>query len=167
MIPKFKAGDAGSAIYEGVHACSKRIIGVGKLAVAPKLPEITAEQPVVTAEKPIEADAILPRSSANAGSSGANESDSSSKNSNESAEQSAWVASMLTLKTKVIQIRQRISPIPLRACLPKPLGFGHCYFRFDQLPVIQVLEIHQSQDVPSRKGSLVHCLGCWGWVALG
>ena len=59
MIPKFKAGDAGSAIYEGVHACSKRIIGVGKLDVAPKLPEITAEQPVVTAEKPIEADANL------------------------------------------------------------------------------------------------------------
>ena len=74
MIPKFKAGDAGSAIYEGVHACSKRIIGVGKLKVAPKLPEITAEQPVVTAEKPLELDADTPDlatadadSSANAG----------------------------------------------------------------------------------------------------
>jgi len=60
VIPKFKAGDAGSAIYEGVFACSKQIIGVGKLKVAPKLPEITAEQPVVTAEKPIEPGADIP-----------------------------------------------------------------------------------------------------------
>ena len=60
MVPKFKAGDAGSAIYEGVHACSKRIIGVGKLKVEPKLPEITAEQPVVTAEQPLDPDAAIP-----------------------------------------------------------------------------------------------------------
>jgi uncharacterized membrane protein YgcG len=60
MVPKFKAGDAGSAIYEGVHACSKRIIGVGKLDVAPKLPEITAEQPVVMAEQPLDPDADIP-----------------------------------------------------------------------------------------------------------
>lgn len=60
MVPKFKAGDAGSAIYEGVHACSKRIIGVGKLKIAPKLPEITAEQPVVTAEQPLDPNAAIP-----------------------------------------------------------------------------------------------------------
>lgn len=63
MVPKFKAGDAGSAIYEGVHACSKRIIGVGKLDVAPKLPEISAEQPIVTAEKPLDPNADLSDSS--------------------------------------------------------------------------------------------------------
>ena len=65
VVPKFKAGDAGSAIYEGVHACAKRIIGVGKLNVATKLPEITAEQPVVTAEMPLNPNADPVRAAEN------------------------------------------------------------------------------------------------------
>ncbi len=96
MIPKFKSGDAGSAIYEGVHACSKRIIGVGKLNVSPKLPEITAEQPVVTAEMPLEVGAVPSRSSTAAGAGlsdsnqndliGPNETDSLRENSSETSE---------------------------------------------------------------------------------
>lgn len=91
MLPKFKSGDAGSAIYEGVHACSKRIIGVGKLDVAPNLPEITAEQPVMTAEKPVEAGAEPVRSSAStqAGLNESNEGDSLSENSDGNSKKAA------------------------------------------------------------------------------
>ncbi len=58
MIPKFKANDAGGAIYDGVHACAKRILRVGQLGVPDKLPKISAEQaPVLAEQMPDESDA--------------------------------------------------------------------------------------------------------------